>query len=621
MPVGIGFSAGELAELLAGKWTVLPDKSLRVYDFYVNTFVKFNHCENACFVAIDTDTWLKGSGDTGVYANWVDGHSVLPGLAGKKEVACAIVQHPVAGLPDGFPQLVVGNSYNVFLTMAKYVRKRMTGPIAAITGTAGKSTVTAMVNHLLKGENIIATRGNANARTHVAMTLARCVTNPGAGIFEIAVSALWTKDGGVCTYLKPHVCVITNVGYNQTKVTRDIRATAIYKSRIANGITPGGVCLLYDGMEEFEFVRGEVLKYGAVPRTYGFDKSCDSHPLSFIREGGGFTITADILGERADYFIPVIGNTMVVNSIAALSVVKLLGFDITKKAGNFKTFRGNPSVMEVVRQKIPGGEAIIIDDSHNATMVSTLAALNVFKDETAYAKAKRKIAVLGSIVELEDQSPALHESLAAPLLALKPDKVFLHGNDMKYLADKLPQEMVGGLFHDVRKLGDTVADFIRDGDYILLKGSHGGSNFYEIRQHLTAALRTALSVSKSAPDLSRESLNPNAPCSAAVCYLDEPSGTPVFEGTGVMREGLGGALILTQALSLIASKRISLADKVVCTDYAARQGGDPRSAGLISGETVPLITLLALIIIKNAPDAMVAVADHMARVTGEQTMV
>jgi UDP-N-acetylmuramyl pentapeptide synthase len=541
-------------------------------------------------------------------------------VARAKQVACAIVQRPVAGLPKGFPQLVVENSYDVFLTMAKFARERMTGQIAAITGTAGKSTVTAMVKHLLEGEDIVATRGNANARTHTAMTLARCVTNPGIGVFEIAVSALWTWDGGVCAYLKPHVCVITNVGYNQTKITRDIHATAIHKSRIANGIVPGGVCLLYNEMEEFEFVRDEVSKYGAVPRTYGFGESCDSHVVDFSRENDGFAIAADILGERVDYFIPVIGNTMVVNSLAALSVVKLLGFDLSKKAGNLKTFRGNPSVMEVVRQKVPGGEATIIDDSHNATMVSMRAALSVFKDETAHAKAKRKIAVLGSVVELEDQSAALHESLAEPLMALNPDKVFLHGNDMKYLVNKLPKEMVGGLFYDVRKLADTVAGYARDGDYILLKGSHGGANFYEIRRRLTAALERVFSASElmTAPEresLARKGEISSAPCATGVCLA---GGAPVIDGTCVLREGIGGALILTLTLSMAASKTLSLADPVVCTDYAARQSGDPKSAGLVSGETVPLVTLLELIIIKNAPDAIVAVADHIARVTGKK---
>ncbi|MDR1069744.1 MAG: hypothetical protein LBL37_03035, partial [Gracilibacteraceae bacterium] len=63
--MGNGFSASELVELLGGEWTVLPDENLRINDFYVNTFVNFNNIESACFVAIDVETWLRGSGDTG----------------------------------------------------------------------------------------------------------------------------------------------------------------------------------------------------------------------------------------------------------------------------------------------------------------------------------------------------------------------------------------------------------------------------------------------------------------------------------------------------------------------------------------------------------------------------
>jgi hypothetical protein len=275
--------------------------------------------------------------------------------------------------------------------------------------------------------------------------------------------------------------------------------------------------------------------------------------------------------------------------------------------------------MEMTRQQLPDGETTIIDDSHNATMVSMLAALNVFKDETAHMKAKRKIVVLGSVAELEDQSAALHESLAEPLLSLNPDKVFFHGNDMKYLVDKLPKEIIGGLFYDVQKLADTVAAYARDGDYILLKGSRGGANFYEIKRRLTAAMNAILSGSKPAVGEASLLEGVAVPYATGVCSDGAPSGVPVIEGTSVLREGLGGGLILMLALSMVASNALGLTDPVVCTDYAARQAGDPRSAGLVPGESIPLLTLIELIVIKNAPDAMVAVADHIAKATGKRT--
>jgi hypothetical protein len=57
------------------------------------------------FVAIDTDTWLQGSGNTGIYAGWKDTHTLLPEQASR--YCGAIVQRKLAGLPPDFPQLVV----------------------------------------------------------------------------------------------------------------------------------------------------------------------------------------------------------------------------------------------------------------------------------------------------------------------------------------------------------------------------------------------------------------------------------------------------------------------------------------------------------------------------------
>jgi UDP-N-acetylmuramyl pentapeptide synthase len=445
-------------------------------------------------VAIDKETWLKGSRNTGIYSGWTDGHTVLPGLVKDKKISCAIVQRPVVEVSGQIPQLAVPNSYNVFRIMALRARASLTGKIVAITGTVGKSTTKEMLAHLLRNEeDIIATKGNHNTRTGVTMTLAKCIGNPKVCVMEVAVSALWMKSGGVCTYVKPHLCVITEIGLGQVKIARSTHNTAKYKARICNGIEPGGRCLIYGGIkEELEYVCDEVRRYGAIPLLYGNDSAFDSHIIELSRKDGGTHINANILGEAVEYSLPLIGQVMAVNSVAALSVLKLLGYDIQTAAKNLADFNGNSATLELVKYKTSRGEITVIDDSHNAQILSMIAGFDTLKDEAAFGGAKRKIAVLGRVVNLGDKSAELHESLADPLMNAGVDRVFAYGEEMRPLLNKLPEELIGGgvLFSDTKSCVNAVLDYAEDGDYILIKGSRRAGDFGKVSSLLRNALKS-----------------------------------------------------------------------------------------------------------------------------------
>lgn len=124
------------------------------------------------FVAIDTDTRLQGSGNTGIYAGWKDTHTLLPEQASR--YCGAIVQRKLAGLPPDFPQLVVGDSYQALHLLAEEARRRFNGKLVAVTGTVGKTSTKEMLEAILTDNlSVIASRGNHNTRTGASVTLGR----------------------------------------------------------------------------------------------------------------------------------------------------------------------------------------------------------------------------------------------------------------------------------------------------------------------------------------------------------------------------------------------------------------------------------------------------------------
>jgi UDP-N-acetylmuramoyl-tripeptide--D-alanyl-D-alanine ligase len=77
------------------------------------------------------------------------------------------------------------------------------------------------------------------------------------------------------------------------------------------------------------------------------------------------------------------------------------------------------------------------------------------------------------MLELGERSPLLHAALAEPVQANGTDLVFCCGPNMKRLFDKLPQRLRGGWAEDAKALGPRIAEAMRGGDVVMVKGSAG----------------------------------------------------------------------------------------------------------------------------------------------------
>jgi UDP-N-acetylmuramoyl-tripeptide--D-alanyl-D-alanine ligase len=117
---------------------------------------------------------------------------------------------------------------------------------------------------------------------------------------------------------------------------------------------------------------------------------------------------------------------------------------------------------------VPGGTALLLDESYNANTTSMRAALAVL----AAQKGMRRIAVMGDMLELGDEGVAMHAALAEDAAA-SADLVFTCGPQMAALHDALPVARRGAHAADSAALAPIVADALRAGDAVLVKGSLG----------------------------------------------------------------------------------------------------------------------------------------------------
>src|SRR5699024_5447236 len=187
------------------------------------------------------------------------------------------------------------------------------------------------------------------------------VTNPDYMILETAISALWIQTGGIGKISKPHISIITSIGGGQQKTPLE---TATLKAKECEGMVPGGFAILNKDMLHFQEVKDEVEQYGAKVVTYG--KSEDAHVflIESIPKQGSTYVKVNVFGEVVEYDVPLLGEGMVLNTLAVLAAVKLLDANIVDASNRFESFKGNKSVLQFESiEHYKGGAYTLIDDA------------------------------------------------------------------------------------------------------------------------------------------------------------------------------------------------------------------------------------------------------------------
>ena len=119
---------------------------------------------------------------------------------------------------------------------------------------------------------------------------------------------------------------------------------------------------------------------------------------------------------------------------------------------------------------LPGGVALLIDESYNANPASMRAAIALLRDTTP-GEGGRRIAVLGDMLEMGDSSQQLHEELAGPLVEAGIEDIWIGGNDMTALRDALGDGALVEYRDDADRMQEFVLQAVRAGDVIVVKSS------------------------------------------------------------------------------------------------------------------------------------------------------
>ncbi|WP_324740274.1 Mur ligase family protein [Tsuneonella sp. CC-YZS046] len=372
---------------------------------------------------------------------------------------------------DGIPVLAVDNVGEAILALGKYARQRMSGRLLGVTGSAGKTTTVAMLAHALQPFGPVGqTRHNANLPFGIAWNLASIPWDTPHIVLELAIGRM----GFNARMARPDVAIFTNILPAHLEYHRNVQTIAERKSAIFRGMEPGGIAVLNREMAEWETVRMAARACDLTVLNYGRSADCEYRLLDY--DPASRTISARIGSHDRSYRIGAEGEHMALNSLAVLAATSALGLDPEPVMEKLAGFRSLPGRGEELPVDVSGRRITLIDDAYNANPGSMAAALARLGDKVGKG---RRVAVLGEMLELGDGAAAYHTDLAPLIERHRIDRVHAVGALYKHFWGSLPASSRGARVDSSHMLQPVLRDELREGDTLLVKGSHG-ARLYEL---------------------------------------------------------------------------------------------------------------------------------------------
>jgi len=395
-----------------------------------------------------------------------DGHDYLNDVAAKGAVA-ALVEREVP--ESALPQLVVADTRVALGQLGALNRAGYDKPVAAITGSSGKTTVKEMLACILRTRGpVLATKGNLNNDLGVPLTLLELTREHTSAVIELGASRIG-EIAYTVAMTKPHVAVLNNAGTAHVGEFGGPDKIVEAKGEIIEGLEADGIAVLNLDDKAFAIWHAraagrQVLSFSLKnPEAdfYASDLSLDA------RGCPGFTLHSPQGVEPVQ--INLLGIHNVANALAAAAAAHALGVSL------FGIKTGLEAVQPVKGRavaQVTGTGLRIIDDTYNANPTSMCAAVDILA-----AFSGRTVLVLGDIGELGEWAEQGHREVGA------------------YAADKVSALYAVGplMAHAVAAFGHQARHFANEADLITaLRTEHEKNSTILIKGSRSAAMENVV---------------------------------------------------------------------------------------------------------------------------------
>ncbi|HTX39277.1 MAG TPA: UDP-N-acetylmuramoyl-tripeptide--D-alanyl-D-alanine ligase [Bryobacteraceae bacterium] len=386
-----------------------------------------------------------------------DGHDFVD--AALDRGAAAVVVERSLGAPK---ELVVPDTLRALQDLGRWARRRWGGAVVGVTGSAGKTTTKDAIAHLLSVVLPVGrTVGNFNNHVGVPLSILRLPGDCRVGVLEMGMNHAG-EIRELASIALPEIGVVTNVGYAHVEFFDSIEGVAAAKRELIEALPGDGVAVLNADdprVSRFaEFHRGRTVTFGFAETATVRAENVDHRP-----DGARFSA----LG--VDYETSLTGRHAVSNLLAALAVAHVFGIAPERLHNAVRTF----SAGKMRGERIEHRGMVVWNDCYNSNPEAAQSMIDVL----ARTPARRRIAVLGEMLELGHASEELHRKLGRYAAANGVDRlVGVHGAAHWMTEEALAAGMPEGsalFFDDAAAAGEWVRGAAAPGDAVLFKGSRG----------------------------------------------------------------------------------------------------------------------------------------------------
>jgi UDP-N-acetylmuramoyl-tripeptide--D-alanyl-D-alanine ligase len=421
-------------------------------------------------VSIDTRTLRSGELYFAIRGEQFDGVDFAPAAL---EAGAAGVVVP-RGRGDGMASRATGAVVEVDDTIAALqvlahrVRKESGTTVVAITGSAGKTTTKEVTAAFLATRfEVVRNRGNFNNHIGLPLSLIELRHRPDVAVVELGMN----HAGEIRTLVgiaEPEVRVWTNVGDAHLEFFESVEALADAKAEILEGASASAVLV---SNADDERIRERTTAFAGRVVTFGIDQPATIRAAAVVDRGvEGMAAQVSTPHGVINLKTPLVGRANLANVLAATGVALELGVsrsEIAEAAGRLTPAAHRGEIVRLSK------DIVVIDDSYNANPTATRKALDVLST----AKAVRRVAVIGEMLELGEQSVALHELVGRAAAGRADVLVTVGGRPaeaMAHAAKKagMPDAAVTYV-PTSEEAAEAIVGWLRAGDVVLVKGSRG----------------------------------------------------------------------------------------------------------------------------------------------------
>ncbi|MGH9679352.1 MAG: UDP-N-acetylmuramoyl-tripeptide--D-alanyl-D-alanine ligase [Candidatus Acidiferrales bacterium] len=424
-------------------------------------------------VSIDSRAVARGELFVAIHGPRHDGHNFVVAALEAGALACVVAGDKLSNYPEAIrgKLLAVDDTFAALQGLAQAVRMRWGKRLAAVTGSAGKTTTKEILAALLASRfRILKSEGNLNNEFGLPLQLLRLDDVDEAAVVELGMSHAGELKR-LAEIALPNVGVVTCVAPVHLEFFASVEEIALAKRELIEGLAgPDSVAVLnVDDPRVARFGRvapGRVLTYGVAADADFRAENIDDRGM----DGTEF----DFLGSepRARLRLPLAGRHNVSNALAALAAASVWGVGAADAREVFPRLQATGMRGRVVRYD---AGFTVINDCYNSNPVALAAMVDMLGHTPAEG---RRILTAGAMLELGPTSAELHREAGRAAAATRKIEwiIGVQGD-----AESLVRGAVEAghpadrarFFASSAEAAGFVGDLLERGDLLLVKGSRG----------------------------------------------------------------------------------------------------------------------------------------------------